>query len=297
MRIFTILGNTKIWLTASIIAAIFIPVFADTVKEYVVTLLVILMAVSMRDVSISNFDISQWKEMLSMLFFSYVLFAGFLGILVYMFIPLQYQPALFMLALVPPSIGLISLSDILGGDLDLAVVVEVLAYVAGIVIIPLATFFLFDESVAPLGLFQTVFTLLILPFMLSRGLHYIDREVYAVPEDGTKIVFNLTYFFIFYGVIGSQVNRLFAIPETAFLIALILVIARLGLGFAIFYSLKHKVGRELSVDYMLFGSFKSGGAALGFTILIFGPEYIFPFAVNGIVVPLHVMASEYAIAD
>ena len=119
--------------------------------------------------------------------------------------------------------------------------------------------------------------------------------MYTLPSDGTKVVFNLTYFLIFYGVIGSQVEKLFAKPEVALSIALVLIVARLGLGLAIFYSLKHALGWKLSVDYMLFGSFKSGGAALGFTLLIFGPEYIFPFAVNGLIVPLHVIATEYAL--
>lgn len=292
-----LLKNTRFWLTLSILSALLFPVFADTLKDYLVALLVILMTVSMRDVSLTDISLDKWKEISSMLFFSYGLFAGFLGALVYGFVPSEYQPALFMLALVPPAIGVISLSDILGGDLDLAVVVEIIAYLAGIVIIPLATYLFFDTTVAPFSLLQTVFTLLLLPFILSRGLHYVDKELYGLPEDGTKIVFNLTYFFIFYGVIGSQVDALFANLDVAILIATILVIARLGLGFAIFYSLQHRFGKPLSVDYMLFGSFKNGGAALGFTLLIFGPEYIFPFAVNGIIVPLHVMATEYALAN
>ena len=253
------------------------------------------MAVSMRDVRIGDLSLDHWRTIGRMILVNYGLFTLTLLTLAYIFVPPDHRPALILLALMPPAVGVVSLTSIFDGDLDLTIVVEIFSYIVGLLIIPLGTYFLFSTTVSVWRIIQTVLTLLVLPFALSRIIYWFNTSVKRIPDDTTKIVFNVIYFFSFYTVIALQRNELLAQPAIVATIGILLIVTRIGLAAGIFHALKHRMRRSWDIDYMLFGSFKNGGAALGFTLLLFGTEALLPLAINGLIVPLQVMFLDWMV--
>jgi hypothetical protein len=76
-------------------------------------------------------------------------------------------------------------------------------------------------------------------------------------------------------------------------IYLILIFLKFGFGSAIYFIFKSKLKRKDLVPLVLFATFKNGGMAIAFTLLLFGSLATIPFAINGITTPLYIIYLEW----
>ncbi len=296
MKIVDILNNSKLIFIIAIVFAFVFPHFASNLKPFIVPILMLMMTISIKNVGFHHVKKHHIKDVFYLLLTNYVLYMGLFLLMVFLFIknPL-YQKALYVSAIMPPAIGIISMTYILKGDMEISFITEFLGYVLGIILIPILSLFLFGSAVSPWKMLEVLFYVVIIPFILSRFIHYFENKYKKIGKKASNSIINLCYFFSFYVMIGLNREVFFNQFSSLIPILLVMVCLRFGLGTAIFLVLKSRMPKKYDVLYVLFGSFKNGGAAMAICLLLFGVESTVPFAVGAIVAPVYILYLEWFI--
>lgn len=282
--------NSKYFFLTAVLSAILIPDVASRLEFLVVPLLIVVMTVSLKDVGFRHISKRDVEEVASLTLLNYV-FLGAIYMLVATLFESPYKEALMLLGIMPPAAGIISLSKIYHGDMKISFLTEFTGYFVAMLVIPIATPFLFDASLGIWSILETVFYIMILPFVLSRFLHNWDLK-HPQRTDHTRLVINTCYSFAFFVIIGLNIDAVFDI-RTHWDIYVALFLLKFGIGTLLYLIFKNKVASKDSVLIVLFGTFKNGGAALAFALLLFGPQATIPYAIGGITTPLFMIYLEW----
>lgn len=291
MNVSVPLTDSRLVFALSILFGLLLPRVASLLEPLIVPSLIAMMTLSLAQVSSRHVHKHhERRTIIGLVLINYLVCSVAYVTLTFLFVPVEYRPALFLLALVPPAIGVLPLTRIMHGDLEVGFFAELSSYAIALIIIPVGTLVLFGESASPLQVLKVLALVILLPFVLSRiirrtGLaHVLSRERLA------KSVINVCYAISFSAVIGLNRDVLF--EPTLVLVALVLVGVKFGASWITWLATVHRMPRRVSVLYMLFSSLKNGGAAIAIAVILFGPASTTALAVNAMIVPFHILFME-----
>lgn len=287
-----VLLDTRFVLLASIVAAFVFHRVGAVVGEYIVFFIGAVMTISMRKVSLSGLTSYTWRDVSGLLAVNYVGLSAVYFAVAWLFFDGLNQSSIIVLGLMPPAVGVISLTYLLDGEMDTSFVAELAGYGLSLVLIPVGMVVAVGDTVSLWRVVEVLVYMIVVPFVLSRGLRFVDHRVPALSEDRFKALFNVCYGAVFYGSIALNREAIVSNPWMAGFMAAVLLGLRLAVSTGVHLWLKDRLRHPLDVDYVLFSTFKNGGAALGFVVMLFGANAALPLAVNASIVPVHIVFVE-----
>jgi bile acid:Na+ symporter, BASS family len=289
-----LLENSKLVFAGFVLAAFIYPNLADALKYTVIPVLMVMMALSIKDLkwrSVSHPDI---KIALRLIATNYILLSGSILLLSYLFItdPV-YLSGFILLAAVPPAVAIIPFVYLYKGDVRDSLVGEVAGYLFALLFSPLLVYLLLGESVDIMLLLKILVLLIIVPFFLGPLFRRLKFSLIERP--GTII--NICYGISIYVFIA--LNRSTILNEYKSLIPILLVtlFTTFGLAWLIFNTLKLRhVKKSEDIMYVLFGTFKNQNTAATIGLLLIGPAAAMPVAVRALLTPLFIYYLEHLFA-
>jgi BASS family bile acid:Na+ symporter len=264
-----LLENTAFVLTFTVIAGLFLPMFAEAVIPFTTVLLVIAMSISLREVAFSREDVSSnASSSFKAFILNYGLHSFTVIALAYLLVP---QPSYFAgfvaLAAIPPAVYIVPLTYLLKGDVKTALGGELISYILALAMAPLITLAFLGQGVGILEIAGLLLLLIITPLLVSHALKRLPDSFFS----RSKPAVNLSLALVIYAVIGINQKALFS-DFTVLLPLLFIVFFRsFGLG-SIVYCVSRRLcaSRESAITYTLFASYKSVGMAAVFALVLSG---------------------------
>ena len=287
-----VLLNSQAMLVLAIISGFLFPDIGSFIGSYMVVVIAMLMTVSMRKVSIRGLTSYQWRDVLGLLAVNYAVLSSVYFLVAWLLFDGVYQSSIILLGLMPPAVGIISLTYLLDGALETSFVAEVFGYALSLFLIPLGMHLSLGDTVSLWSIGKVLVYMIIMPFIVSRGVRWAESNAAVLTEERFKIVFNISYASAFFGSIALNRDRILANPETALWMAAVLLSVRVVMSVMTHSWLKSRLRHPLDVDFVLFSSLKNGGAALGFAVMLFGAEATLPLAVNAAAAATHIVLLE-----
>ena len=194
-----------------------------------------------------------------------------------------------VLATMPPAVGVVPFSYILGGNTLFSLIGMTAAYLAALFIIPgIMALFLGTGYFDPLRLIIMLGELVLLPIVLSRILLVLDMAERIKPWRGTII--NWSFFIVLFTIVGLNREAFFIESNTLIRIIVIAVITSFILGFILDLCTRAlRVSRETRISMILMGTFKNYGLASGILLTLFGERAALPASVSVVFVFLHLL--------
>ncbi|MFH1409461.1 MAG: hypothetical protein ABIH34_06115 [Nanoarchaeota archaeon] len=285
-----ILRHSRAIFFIGIILGILLPQGARFLTKAIVPILIIMMTFSLKTAYFHGISHLKKRQMIVLIALNMILFSGLLLIAAFFFVDNpDYQSAFFILAMMPPAIGVISMVFLLKADIEQAFATELVSYLIALVSVPLLSKALFGSSVGLWEISKIVLLVILLPFVLAKLLQFIERKT-IIKMPWEREVINLCYALAFYTIIGVNADILFSDWRTVLIIFAIFVVIEFGLMFLLYFATRHDKDSAL---YVIFGTFKNGGAAMAITILLIGTQATLPFAVSALLSPLHIILIQW----
>ena len=198
-------------------------------------------------------------------------------------------PGFVVLATVPPAVGVVPFSYILGGNTLFSLIGLTAAYLSALFIMPaIMALFLGTGYFDPLRLLIILGQLVLLPIILSRILLAINLVERIRPWRGT--ITNWSFFIVLFTIVGLNREAFFSDFDTLLRIIVIAVIISFILGFILDLSTRAlRVNRETSISMILMGTTKNYGLASGILLTLFGERAALPASVCTVFAVLHVV--------
>lgn len=277
-----ILENSKLVFFFFVLLAFVLPQFAGSLQQLLIPMLIVMMTLSVKDVTLGHLGKDNAKTVLKLAAVNYLVLTPSILLFAVLFIKdPAYLAGFIILASVPPAISIIPLVRLYHGDLRDSILGEIACYVLALGLSPVLVYLFLGESVDMLYYMRVLFLLIVVPLVLGRLIHGWRFQ------QGAAVV-NIVYGFSLYIFIG--LNRQLFIEHAAELLPVLLVvlIITFGLGYAIFLVLRQVgAGARKQIMYVLFGTFKNGNGAATLALLFFGPAAAVPVAVKGLVTPFY----------
>ena len=107
--------STRFMLLLSIVAGFLLPGIGSFLADYIVVFIVVLMTVSMRKISVAGLTSYDWRDVAGLLAANYVLLSTVYFGVAWLFFDGLHRSAVILLGLMPPAVGIISLTYLLDG--------------------------------------------------------------------------------------------------------------------------------------------------------------------------------------
>jgi BASS family bile acid:Na+ symporter len=200
---------------------------------------------------------------------NYGLLTGFLVAAAFLFFG-EIRNGNLVIAAMPPAIAVVALVSLTDKEnLPMALVSEILTYVAALGLAPLILLSFATKVFNPLFLLQILFFFILLPLFASQLLRKVE---FLVKEK--ELLSTSAFSLITFTVVGINVSFLLeGKPSMLALLTLIHAVKTFGLGFLL---LKLTGNRT----YAFFASFKNMGAAAAVSLLLFSDLASLPVAVG-----------------
>lgn len=194
-----------------------------------------------------------------------------------------------VLATVPPAVGVVPFSYILGGNILFSLIGMTAAYLSALFIMPgIMTLFLGTGYVNPLRLLTILGELVLVPIILSRILLAFNLVDRIKPWRG--VITNWSFFVVLFTIVGLNREAFFGEFNILVRIIVIAVIISFVLGFTIDLSTRaFRVSRGTSISMILMGTTKNYGLASGILLTLFGERATLPVSVCTVFSVLHVV--------
>ena len=288
----SLLADSRFVFAVSIIAGLVFPGVASWLEPSLLWFGVVLMTATLLDVDLGSFHSYKWSSIASLLALNYVLLSGSY-VAVSLFFPAQYSSVIVLLALMPPSIGVISLTHVLDGNPDISFYAECVAYLVSLLVIPFASVFFIGGMTSVWPIIRILVWLLVVPVIASRVLRWVFTHRFSSFAGFVKPVYLLAYAVSFFIVIGVNREHLLGHLWLVVGIGAALAAVKVFVSTAVHFSLRDKLRRSGDVDAVLFASFKNGGMAVIFVIATMGAGASLPLAVNSLLAPFHIVYLEH----
>jgi BASS family bile acid:Na+ symporter len=194
-----------------------------------------------------------------------------------------------VLATVPPAVGIIPFSYILGGHTLFSLIGVTAAYLSALFIMPaIMTLFLGTGYFDPQRLLILLGQIVLLPIVLSRILLAVNVVERIKPWRGT--ITNWSFFIVLFTIVGLNREAFFGEFNTLIRIIIIAVIISFILGFILDFSTRAlRVNRETSISMILMGTTKNYGLASGILLTLLGERAALPISVCTVFGVLHIV--------
>lgn len=281
---------------AAILLAFFLPELSESLQPYLIPTLILMMTLSTKDLEFSHFNRNP-HTVRNLILTNYVLLSGLYILLALIFIEqVEYRNTIWLLGIMPPAVGIIPLSYMLKGDPKISFIAEFISYIIALIYVPIVSLMLFQQMVNPFELIRILSLVLIIPLMLSRLLRVLERR-WHIQESMNKFIITVLYSISFFIIIGVNKEAILADWKTVAVLIGVLSILKFGIGTLMYIYLKQRISYEKDVIYILFATFKNGGAAMAIAIMLFGIEATLPLAINAMLVPLYILFLEILLKD
>ena len=184
-----------------------------------------------------------------------------------------------VLAAVPPAVGVVPFSYLLGGNTLFSINGLIATYLSTLLILPVTmTLFLGTGFYDPLQVIVLVVELVILPVVISRIL-LVFKLVERI-KSCQGIITNWSFFIVIFTIIGLNRDAFFSDFNVLIRLIAIGVFVSLILGIILDFSLKTlKINRETRVSMILMGTSKNYGLASGILLTLFDERAALPASV------------------
>jgi BASS family bile acid:Na+ symporter len=190
-------------------------------------------------------------------------------------------------ALVPPAVGVVPLSNMLGGNTRFSLIGLTAAYLSALVIMPVAmTFILGIEDFDILQILLMVGELVLLPIVFSRILLAIKPFQRIKPWQGT--ITNWSFFITIFTIVGLNRDAFFGDLDTLIRIIIIAVAVSFLLGFILDIGTRLlRIDRQTKISMILMGTTKNYSLASGILLALFDERAALPSSVCAVFGILH----------
>ena len=187
-----------------------------------------------------------------------------------------------VLAAVPPAVGVVPFSHILGGDTLFSIIGLTGAYLSALIIMPaVMTAFLGTGYFDPLKLIIIVGELILLPIVISRILLAIKLVERIKSWQGT--ITNWSFFIVIFTIVGLNREAFFSEYNTLIRLIAIAVFISFVLGVILDFSSRAiRINRETRISMILMGTTKNYGLASGILLTLFNERTALPASVCAI---------------
>ncbi|MCG9478597.1 MAG: hypothetical protein K9H14_00095 [Actinomycetia bacterium] len=187
-----------------------------------------------------------------------------------------------IVAAAPPGVAIAPFTGILSGNVKFSLMGVIGAYLASLLIIPLAGFlFIGGNFLDPLRLALILVELIIAPFVIAQILIKVRAAPLISRWRGTIVNWGL--FLVFFAIIALNREALFSNPRLLAYTALISAVPIFGLGFLMeFIVFKLNLKKKNRSSLVLLSNVKNGGFAAATALSLFGNSASLPGAVTSV---------------
>jgi bile acid:Na+ symporter, BASS family len=281
-----LITNRNFILLLSIILGLSIRNIGDWVKNLTVPALAIVMVVSLTRVSFKSFANARLvlKSTLYTILLNFVIFGAVMMALAWFLIKdNDLWIGFVILATAPPGVAIAPFAQIMGADEKFSVVGMVGAYIASLLLIPLAGLIFVGRSfIQPLNLLIVFAELIIAPALISQILVKFKVEKYINKYRGAIVNWGL--FVVIFAVVSLNRDVFFKDFKTLAMISLICIITTFGLWLLVNFVLKKlKYTDEMRKSLVLAATIKNSGFAAASALVLFGERASLPGAILSVV--------------
>jgi predicted Na+-dependent transporter len=212
---------------------------------------------------------------------NFVILSGFFILSSFFVSNQEFRQGIIVLAATPPAIAVITTAFLLKADTKKALLAEAGCYILSIILTPLIIWFFFRSQVDIWALVKILLLLIILPFLLAKGLDWLKKRL-GIKHDFKEIA-NIAFALTFYMGIGLAVDRIMASLNSIALLLVIIVLSCFGLGIIVILLAKKSGSKKEELPLYPLFMMKNGNLALGICITLFPVGSYVPVALQGIV--------------
>ncbi|MFC1911821.1 bile acid:sodium symporter family protein [Chloroflexota bacterium] len=221
------------------------------------------------------------RQILASLLLNYAVMGGIILLMGWWLIDdRELWAGLVVSATAPPGVAILPFSYLLGGNTLFSLIGMIGAYLAALVIMPLAMVLLLGVNFFnPLDVLLILGELILIPVVVSRLLLFTRLDRRINPWRG--IIVNWSFFVVLFTIVGLNQSAFFSQFDVLLKMMLIAIVISFGLGYVIELvtgKILH-VSRETSISLMLMGTFKNYGLASGILLALFGERAAIPASV------------------
>jgi BASS family bile acid:Na+ symporter len=277
-----ILRNSSLLLLIFVTIAFIFPGPGVSMKSLLIPVLIVSMTLALQGTKIGKLKKENRRTVFWLMVLNFVLLTGVILLSTLLISNKDFRQGMIVLAAVPPAIAIITAAFLLKADTDTALLAEAGCYILSLALTPLIVWLFFKSQVNIWELVKILLLLIILPFILAKGLDWLKMKL-GIKYD-FKEVANLAFGFTFYMSVALAVERILASLGSVVIVLVITIVTTFGLGVVVMLLAK-KLGvnkKDLSL-YPLFSTFKNGNLALGICISLFSVGSYVPIAVKSVV--------------
>ncbi len=280
-----VLTNRYFIFILSIVLGLTIRNIPEWIKHFTVPALAIVMIVSLTQISLKSFlDIKViTKPILYSILFNYIIFGVvMLALARFLIIDRDFWVGFVILAVAPPGVAIAPFAYIIGGNEKFSIIGVVGAYIAALVIIPVAGIIFIGKSfVQPLNIVILFVELIIAPLIISQLLVKFKLDRHVLRWRGAIVNWGL--FVVIFAVISLNREIFFSDLKTLGLISLVAAVTVFGLWLVIGFVLKKLRFREdIRRSLILMAIIKNSGFAAATALTLFGVKSSLPGAIFSI---------------
>jgi bile acid:Na+ symporter, BASS family len=188
-----------------------------------------------------------------------------------------------LLAAVPPAVAVIPFALFLKGNIELALLGTIGAYLGALILTPLiALVFLGTGFISPLKLLLILGELIIGPLVVSRILVSTGLSKKIDPYKGP--ITNWSFFLVIYIITGLNRDIFIQQPLSIVPVAIIAILTTFVLGWTIEKIGKYfSVGNKTLTSFVLLSTFKNYGLSGALALVFFNPQTAVPATVTSAV--------------
>ncbi len=255
---------------------------ADWTAPLIIPFLVVVMTVSAMNITSREFmSVRNLPYTIGMsLVLNYLVIGGIILLLAWLFIEEEELWIGFVvLAAVPPAVGIVPFSYILGGNTLFSIIGLTTTYLSALLIMPvMMTLLLGSGFYDPLQIVILLAELVLLPIVISRILLVLKLAERIKPWQG--IITNWSFFIVIFSIIGLNRDAFFSDFNILIRLIAIGIFISLILGIILDFSLKlFGVNQEMRISMILLGTTKNYGLASGILLTLFDERAALPASV------------------
>lgn len=293
----TPLKLNAILLIAAIFGGFFVPQLAPYLPKLVLPMLAILVFLSARKINISTPTKHELAITFELFGVSYLILSSIYILLGFAITEPGVQIGIWLLALMPPAINVIPLSELLKGNVKESMLATILSIFFAIFIIPIGTHFFFETDISIVSLIKVLMLGIIIPSIFG-----IICKKYTILDKPTDYIIPVANSLIFYILIGLNSALLIENVNNSYFWVIVGVLILAKCGFVSWINMKFKEfqSKDERIDVVLFASFKN--IALAATIAIsafaqFIPGILIPIAIESVLFACQLLFIEYLLTD
>lgn len=274
-----LLSSFSFFVSSGIILGLLTGGYPSYTNEIAMGALIIAMTFSLMPISFTSFSLQKGSRNITVsLLLNFGLLSSLILLLSRLF-PQDITKGFVVMAAVPTAIVVLPLTTLLRGDVKYTLLSLSSIYLASFVLTPLFILVFLQREVNTITLFRDILLLIAFPLVLSR----IVRRI-SMPSGLPRMVANICFFLLVFGVIGKNRMFLFHNIEIVFLISLALLVRTFGTGMTVkWFGIRRGMRKEEIIPFSLFASFKNEGMAILLCLSLFPNDVAYIAAVPAVV--------------